>query len=145
MGSIPDRFPGPAAAQIEGPVTNIQVVVNHEPTANPTWHMVDQRLRQISVDGNDAVDLICGDDDLPMMVISGHLRSRYRVCVSTDRGSFVLVDARQPEEDVDVTFPYHTDQSCSTRELVGVVMALQAAHCFYDNGTMDATLNWRPA
>lgn len=126
-------------------MASIQAVVNYEATRNPSWEWVSQEIMTISATGNDTVDLIVGEDDLPMMIVSGSKDGRYRVCVSTDDGSFVLVDPNLPDDEVDVTFPYHTEQSCQQRELVQQDTALQAVRAFFDKGIMHPDLTWQAA
>jgi len=121
------------------------LVASNAKIANPSWHVIEDAVRGLGVPAsNDTVILQAPDGELPWLTIGGKKSERFQLTIEERPAqALVLIDPSQPDEHVEVTFPFCEWDVISARRLVGLDDVLTAAKRYFENGDAHPGLSWK--
>ena len=121
------------------------LIVDSQEIANPEWLAIERAVRSIGPKAEqNTVRLTAPKDELPWLTVGGQLNGRYSLTLEPCSGeAWVLLDPSEPDEDVQVHFPFGEFDIVSKRELTALSVVLQASSYYFKMLKPDPRLTWR--
>jgi hypothetical protein len=117
--------------------------VDSDLVSNPSWEAIRDAILRIEPNRVNTVMLQGLDEELPWLTVSGHFENRYYVTVELRPvKAFVLLSTDQPDDYVEVTFPFRQSSMICRNNLASIDVALQATRYYFEMGGTDPSLAW---